>query len=561
MLNAGMDDVTNPSTPSTAGPADLVITDADVYTVDGSRSWAKGLAVKDGRIVAVEADQGRLTDRIGPRTEVLSLPGRMVVPGFQDAHIHTPFAGRNRLRIFLNDLSGRQEYLVAIARYAADNPEEPWIVGGGWAMEHFPGGTPTKEDLDAIVPDRPVFLFNRDVHGAWVNSKALQLAGIDKDTPDPADGRIERDPETGDPSGMLQEGAAYAFNDRVVPLPERAEWEAGILEGQRHLHSLGITGWQDAWVTPGTLDAYRSLAAAGDLKARVVGSLWWDRHQELEQIPEFLAQRESGSVGSFSASTVKIMTDGVLENFTGALLEPYCDGCGGHTDNHGLSYVEPDLLAAAVTELDRLGFQVHLHAIGDRAVRNSLDAVAAARAANGMNDLRHHIAHIQIVQPEDIPRFRELGVVANCQPFWAQMEPQMEELTLPFLGRDRSDLQYPFGDLLRSGAVLAGGSDWSVTTANPLEEIEVMANRVGPEHRGEAPFLPEQRVPLPAALAAFTMGTAYVNHDDHDAGSLEVGKRADLAIVDRNLFAAGSGPIGEAVVEATFVGGQRVFGR
>jgi predicted amidohydrolase YtcJ len=550
----------NSSHQAGSGPADLVITDVDVYTVDAARSWARGLAVRDGRIIAVEPDPTALEEHIGPRTEVLSLPGRLVVPGFQDAHIHTPFAGRNRLRIFLNDLTGRQEYLDAIARYAEDNPAEPWIVGGGWAMEYFPGGTPTKDDLDAIVGDRPVFLFNRDVHGAWVNSKALEIAGIDRDTPDPTDGRIERDPATGEPTGTLHEGAAYSFNDRVVPLPERTEWEAAILEGQRHLHSLGITAWQDAWVTPGTLEAYRSLAASGRLEARVVGSLWWDRHRGLEQIPDLLAQRESGSGGSFSATTVKIMTDGVLENFTGALLEPYCDGCGGHTDNHGLSYVEPDLLAAAVTELDRLGFQVHMHAIGDRAVRNALDAVAASRAANGMNDRRHHIAHVQIVQPEDVPRFRALGVVANCQPFWAQMEPQMEELTLPFLGRDRADLQYPFGDLLRSGAVLAGGSDWSVTTANPLEEIEVMVNRVGTENRGGAPYLPEQRVPLPAAVAAFTMGTAYVNHDDHDSGSVEVGKRADLAVLDRNVFAAGAGAVGEAHVEATYVGGRRVFG-
>jgi predicted amidohydrolase YtcJ len=428
-------------------------------------------------------------------------------------------------------------------------------------MEHFPGGTPSKADLDTIVPDRPVFLFNRDVHGAWVNSKALELAGISRDTPDPPDGRIERDPESGEPTGTLHEGAAYSFNDTWVPLPDRAEWEAAILNGQEHLHSLGITGWQDAWVTPETLAAYRSLAEAGRLKADVVASLWWDRHRGLEQISDLQTQRESALDGSFRATTVKIMTDGVLENFTGALLEPYCDGCGGHTDNHGLAYLEPDLLAAAVTELDRLGFQVHMHAIGDRAVRNCLDAVEAARRANGMNDLRHHIAHIQIVQPEDIPRFRALGVVANCQPYWAQMEPQMEELTLPFLGRERSDLQYPFGDLLRNGATLAGGSDWSVTTANPLEEIEVMANRVDPENREQAPFLPEQRVPLPAAIAAFTVGSASLNHDERGAGSIEVGKRADLAVIDRNLFEIEGGAVAEAEVELTLVSGSPVYAR
>jgi predicted amidohydrolase YtcJ len=543
------------------GPADLVICDTDVYLNNQARGWASGIAIKDGRIQQVSNDPTDLKDRIGASTEVMSLPGRVVVPGFQDAHIHAPFAGRNRLSIYLNDLEGRDDYLTAIAEYVAANPDEPWIVGGGWAMEYFPGGVPDKQDLDAISPDRPVFLFNRDVHGAWVNSKALEIAGITKDTPDPSDGRIERDPKTGEPTGVLHEGAAYSLNDNVVPLPSRDEWEAAILNAQEHLHSLGITGWQDAWVTPGTHAAYRSLAESRKLTARVVGALWWDRHQGLEQIPEFLSQRESGVVGNFNATTIKIMTDGVLENFTGALLEPYCDGCGGHTDNHGLSYVDTDLLAAAVTELDRIGFQVHMHAIGDRAVRNSLDAVAAARKSNGMSDLRHHIAHIQIVQPEDIPRFAELGVVANCQPYWAQMEPQMEELTLPYLGRDRADMQYPFGDLLRSGARLAGGSDWSVTTANPLEEIEVMVNRVDPENRQNASFLPEQQISLADAFAAFTSGSAYVNHDEKQAGRLEPGMRADLAVLDRNIFAPNADPIAEAKVEMTLSGGVNVYQR
>jgi predicted amidohydrolase YtcJ len=539
--------------------ADLVITDADVYTVDPEQPWATGLAVTDGRLSAVTSDDDELRSFIGPKTQVTPMAGRLVLPGFQDAHIHAPFAGRNRLRISLNDLEGRGAYLAAVAQYARTHPDEPWILGGGWAMEYFPGGTPRKEDLDAIVPDRPVFLLNRDVHGAWVNSKALQLAGIDASTPDPVDGRFERDVPSGEPTGMLHEGAAYTFNDRWVPLPEQAEWEAAILNAQSHLHSLGITGWQDAWVTPGTHDAYRSLAVAGRLKARVVGSLWWDRHRGLEQVPELLAQRESGLVGPYTATTVKIMTDGVLENYTGALLEPYCDGCGGHTDNHGLSYVEPDLLAAAVTELDRLGFQVHMHAIGDRAVRNALDAVEAARAANEANDARHHIAHVQIVQPDDVRRFARLGVVANCQPYWAQMEPQMEELTVPFIGRERSDLQYPFGDLLRSGARLAGGSDWSVTTANPLEEMEVMVTRVDPEHRDNAPFLPEQRVSVDTAVRAFTSGTAYVNHDDAEAGSLTVGRRADLAVLDHNVLNDRSGQLSDGRVVATFVGGDAVF--
>ena len=569
------------------GSAELVVTGARVHLPSGSGAGSgaapiTGIAVRGGRIVAL--GEGAVREMLGPRTRVVHTPGRLVVPGFQDSHVHAPFAGRNRLHVWLNDLEGRHAYLDAIAAYAAAHPAEPWIVGGGWAMEYFPGGTPRKEDLDAVVPDRPIFLFNRDVHGAWVNSRALQVGGITSATTDPADGRIERDPDTGEPTGMLHEGAAYSFNDHVVPAPSRREWQQGILEGQRHLHALGITGWQDAWVTPATLQAYRGLAADGLLTARVVGALWWDRHRGLEQVDDFVQQREQASgaaagagapVAGFFPTSVKIMTDGVLENYTGALLEPYCDGCGGHTDNHGLSYVERDLLAAAVTELDRRGFQVHMHAIGDRAVRGALDAVeAAGRARSAARasaspwsdaDLRHHIAHLQLVQPQDVPRFARLGVIANCQTYWAQSEPQMDELTIPFLGEDRARLQYPFRSLLRSGARLAMGSDWAVTTANPLEQLEVAVTRIDPGTRDTPAFLPDERLGLAEALDAFTAGSAHVNHDDGPGGggAIAVGRRADLAVLDTDVFApgfasGGRAPLADVRVELTVAAGSVV---
>jgi predicted amidohydrolase YtcJ len=549
---------------STDRPADLLITGARARLAAGG--YASAVAVRGGRITAVGAE-AELRGLAGPGTRVVHAPGGLLLPGFQDSHVHPPFAGRNRLRLWLNDLQGRRAYLDAVAAYADAHPEEPWILGGGWAMEYFPGGTPRKEDLDAIVPDRPVFLFNRDVHGAWVNSRALEAAGIHRDTPDPADGRIERDPVTGEASGTLHEGAAYHVNDRVVPEPDREEWQAAILEAQRHLHSLGITGWQDAWVTPGTQAAYQSLAADGRLTARVVGALWWERSRGLEQIADLVERRARGretsapgaELGSgFHPTTVKIMTDGVLENHTGALLEPYCDGCGGHSDNLGLSYVPYELLCDAVTELDALGFQVHLHAIGDRAVRNSLDAIAAARAVNGDGDQRHHIAHVQLIQPQDLPRFAELGVVVNCQAYWAQYEPQMDELTLPFIGAERAGRQYPFAELLASGARLAMGSDWAVTTADPLQQIEVAVTRTDPENRGNRPFLPEQRLTLDQAVDAFTAGSAYVNHDDQ-GGVIEVGRRADLALLDTDLFAPDAPPAADARVVLTVAAGAVVY--
>jgi predicted amidohydrolase YtcJ len=540
----------------------LVITGATIWT--GDTIWsgeptsgrpADAVAIDGEQILAV-GTQDDVLAMAGPGTGRLHLPGRMLVPGFQDAHVHPPFAGRFRNHLSLHDLNSVGEYREAIAVYAAAHPEAVWIYGSGWGAENFIGAAPSRDLLDDIVPDRPVFLLNASIHEAWVNSRALELAGIGADTPDPSDGRYGRDPVTGEPTGALYEGAAYGFEARYLPVPGRQEWQAAILNAQAHLHSLGITGWQDAWVTPDILDAYAGLVDDGRLTARVVAALWWQRELGLEQITDFLDQRESGArADRLLARTVKIMTDGVLENRSGALLSPYQDGCGGHTDNLGLSYLDPELLAAAVTELDRLDFQVHLHTIGDRAVRGGLDAVEAALTANGRRDNRHHLAHVQLIQPEDVPRFAKLGVVANCQAYWAQYEPMMDVSTVPYIGVERAGLQYPFADLEAAGAVLAMGSDWSVTTADPLQQIEVAVTRVDPQQRSNPPFLPDQRLSLSSALRGFTAGSAYVNHDP-SGGVIRAGHRADLAVLDRDLFTGG--PIGDASVEYTIAFGRIV---
>ena len=548
---------------SANGPADLVFVNGAVYTVDAARRWAQAVAVKDGRIAAV-GTEGDVDDLVGSTTEVIDLRGRMLLPGFQDAHVHPPASGVDMLQCELHDLWGLDAYRDRIREYAETHPDVEWILGGGWAMDVFPGGTPTKDVLDEIVPDRPVYLPNRDGHSGWVNSKALKIAGITRDTPDPRDGRIERD-ELGEPSGTLHEGAQSLVADHA-PEPTTEEWEQGLVAAQSYLHSLGITAWQDAIVGGSypTLDAYLAVAGRGELTARVVGALWWDRHRGLEQIPELMEQRGRGPVGRFAPTSIKIMVDGVCENFTAAVLDPYLDAHGHPTDNRGISFVDPELMKEAVTRLDAEGFQVHFHALAERAVREALDAVEAARVANGSNDHRHHLAHIQIVHPDDIPRFRELGAVANAQALWAAHESQMDDLTIPFLGEPRWTWQYPFGSLVRAGAVLAMGSDWSVSSTDPLEEMHVAVNRVMPEDypykvESREIFLPDERIDLATAIAGFTIGSAYVNHLDEVTGSIEVGKYADLAVVDRNLFAHPPQEIADAKVVLTLVEGERVF--
>jgi hypothetical protein len=449
--------------------------------------------------------------------------------------------------------------LDLIAAYAAANPDEPWIRGSGWYMAAFEGGTPRREDLDRIIPDRPVFLTNRDGHGAWVNTKALEIAGITAGTADPDDGRIERDPD-GSPSGTLHEGAMDLVT-RLLPDDTPAELEEGLRRGQRHLHEFGITAWQDAIVEAHAEErAYVALASRGELTGRVVGAMWWEHHRGGEQIEEFVERRRATAIGRYAPTSVKLMMDGVLENFTGAMLEPYLGRDGRPTDNRGLLQIDPEGLATWVPQLDALGFQAHFHAIGDRAVRASLDAVEAARRTNGPSDTRPHIAHIQVIHPDDIPRFRELDVAANAQPLWAGHDDQMDVLTIPFIG-ERWRWQYPFRSLKAAGAVLAMGSDWSVSSANPIWEMELAVERQNPARYAgyREPLLPEERLDLIDALAAFTTGSAYVNHLDADTGTLEVGKYADLAVLDRDLFDRGAGPIMDASVIGTFVEGVAVY--
>ncbi|MFI6007281.1 amidohydrolase [Streptomyces sp. NPDC051243] len=537
--------------------ADLLFTDGTVLTPQGRTATA--VAVTGDRITAVGREE--VHELAGPRTEVVGLAGRLLLPGFQDAHVHPVPAGLELTQCDLTGAKTAGETLAAVRAYAAAHPEREWITGGGWSMEAFEGGTPTKELLDAAVPDRPVYLPNRDHHGAWVNSRALALAGITRDTPDPADGRIDRD-SSGEPSGTLQEGAMQLVG-RLTPPATQADRVAALLHAQRHLHALGITAWQDALVgeflgMDDPSEAYLAAARDGSLTARVVGALWWDRERGAEQIPELVERRAALSHGRFRAGSVKLMLDGVAETGTAALLDPYLDKCGCATANRGTAFIDAEQLAKHVTELDALGFQCHFHALGDRAVRDALDAVEAARTANGPSDTRPHLAHLQVVQPSDVPRFARLGATANIQPLWAAHEPQMDELTIPFLGPERAAWQYPFGALLRSGARLAAGSDWPVSSPDPLRGIHVAVNRVAPDAGDTPVFLPGERIGLTEALTAYTAGSAHVNHLD-DTGEVRAGALADLVVLDRDPFDGPVEAIAETRVALTYVGGARVY--
>jgi predicted amidohydrolase YtcJ len=550
--------------------AELVLVGGKIRTPAHPSGFVQALAVRDGLIQAVGTDDD-IRQVTGSGTRVVDLRGRLALPAFGDAHVHLIAGGLESLRCNLLGLRTRHDSLAAVAAYSSGLPPGAWVLGGGWTMSAFPGGLPTAADLDAITDGRPAFLPNRDHHSAWVNTAALQRASIDASTPDPPDGRIERD-GTGQPSGALHDGAMRLVMGHVPPA-DAAELRAGLLAAQAHLHSLGITRFQDACVgaaaelgIPDTFDTYRQAAEDGLLTCHVVGALWWDRGRSLGQIDDLLARREQASAGRFRATTVKLMLDGVCETFTAAMSAPYLDRRGQPTGHRGSLFIEPETLQEAARRLAAEGFQLHFHAIGDRAVGTALDVLETLPYAQRRAG-RHHLAHLQFVAPRDMDRFRALDVAANFQPLWACADPQMEQLTLPFVGPERAAWQYQIGSLARRGTRIAFGSDWPISSADPLQEIHVAVNRVLSERLGrrgdpecENPFLPEQAITLDDAIGAFTSGVAWVNHEENAAGKLLPGLRADVVVLDQDLFAISPSAIGDTSAVMTVANGRVVFG-
>jgi len=536
--------------------ADTVFANGRIFTVDADRSWAEAVAITDGRITYVGTTSGA-DQHVGSSTTVVDLKGRMMLPAFQDSHIHPIYAGIEASACDLNGQDDLAYYRSVIGEYAAANPDVEWILGGGWSMPVFgAGGAPNKSILDELVPDRPVYLTSSDGHSGWANSKALEIAGITRDTPNPADGIIDKDAETGELIGSLQEGAMNLVQQHVPPT-SLANRQQGLRYAQKMLHGFGITSIQDAIVNRPELETYESMEAMDQLKLRVVASLWWDREQGEEQIEDLLLLREEFNTGGLvRPTTVKIMQDGVLENYTAVMLEPYLEGGG----THGIPMVDPDLLKQVVPLLDAQGFQVHFHAIGDGAIRQSLDAIEEAQIQNGDLGHRHHISHLQVIHPDDVSRFAELNVVANFQPLWANADDYVLELNVPAIGDERTSWMYPIKSIQDTGGMVAFGSDWSVSTANPFPQMETAVTRLGALDESYPLFIPEERIDLESAVAAFTINAAFVNKHEDQTGSIEVGKLADLIVTDQNIFEIEPREISETRVLLTLFAGEAVHG-
>jgi predicted amidohydrolase YtcJ len=529
-----------------------VLVGGAVYTVDAARRTFTAVAVRDGCIAYV-GDDAAARALAGPATEIVELAGKLVLPGFVDAHVHPISGGLQAQQCDLSDLESVAALLDQVRKCAAARPDAAWVLGGGWSLPLFADANPQREALDEIVRDRPVALSAADGHSLWVNSKALALARITRATPDPPGGRIERD-AIGEPTGTLRESAGDAVWARV-PRPTRDELAAALRIAVERAHRFGITTWLEASASEEELAAYRDFDRDAGLGLFVRAALRVDPQRGAEQVPGLVALRDRDWGAHVAAGAAKLFADGVIESGTAALLEPYRQRGG----SRGELLWRADRLRAITLALDAAGFQLHVHAIGDRAVRAALDAIETLDRAHGPRDRRATLAHLELIDPRDLPRFRRLRVVADVQPLWAYEDSYIRDLTVPFLGPERARRLYPIASLAKSGAALAAGSDWPVSSLNPLEAIEVALTRRDPSAGPGAAWIPEQRADLATLLAAYTIGGAYAAFREHETGSIEVGKRADLIVLERNLFELAPHEISEVRVLRTWSEGREVY--
>lgn len=533
----------------------LLVADG-VFFSAGAVLDADALGIRDGRIVAVGSRRA-VRDELGSVDDELDARGGLVTPGYVDAHLHLGGGAVDALRCDLAGAATLDELDERVRAFAAGTGAgSAWVVGGGWDPTLFPPTGPTAAHLDALVPDRPAFLLDADHHGGWANSAALFAAGIDRETPDPSDGRIERAAD-GTPRGALREGAMQLVSPHIPP-HETADIARALLKVSRSVLAAGITGWQEAALGeyagyPDFSHAYLSLLNDGSLIGRATGAIWVPRTLTSEGIDAFVAvcleRARANTAAGFATRTAKLMLDGIVETRTAHLCHPYPDG------SHGLSYFAPELVQQLVPALNAAGLAVHVHALGDAAVHDALDGFAAVPADDRAR-VRNHIAHLELIAPDDVPRFASLGVAANCQPYWACANALVRQVTLPLLGVDRADDLYPFAALRDDGAALAMGSDWPVSTFDPWLGIHVAVTRRPPGEGDAAPLGAAQALELGTALDAYTRGSADLI--GIGPGTLLPGAPADLAIADRDPFAGPAVDIHETRTNVTVVAGEVV---
>jgi predicted amidohydrolase YtcJ len=533
----------------------LTLINGSIYTVDKKHPWAQALAIGDDQIVYVGSNEGAEAF-IGTETTVIDLGGKMVLPGFVDAHAHASHAMDLVGNISLYSSESIEEYKKTIAAFVENHPGKEFYRGSGWTDTLFPNLGAPKEILDAIIPDRPIALVSYDGHSMWVNSAALQKAEITKDTPDPEGGRIERNPDTGEPSGTLRE-TAFKLMETVIPDHTHEERKNALLAYQEMASRVGITMCHDPMLDPPSIAAYSALADAGQLKMRFRGSITLEPHLDLrQQVKNVMEERSKNTHPYFQTHAAKIFVHGVIEGGTAYLLEPYAH----KPDFRGEPIWDPEILNDACLVLDKANIQIHLHVIGDAAARITLDAIELASKSNGIRDARHLVTHLHLVQPEDIQRFAQLGVVGVPQPFWFKIDDYYSELALPYLGKERADKQYPMQSFIDAGVIMASSSDFPVTIPfDPLIAIQTGITRsANSEIPGEV-LWPEESSSLEDLILSYTYNGAYANFLQNETGSTEVGKHADLIILDQNLFEIPANEIAKTKVLLTLVDGQEAY--
>jgi len=550
--------------------ADTVLTNGHVYTVDRHHSVAQAIAIRNGKIVFVGSSRAARA-YVGPATSVVDLGGKVVLPAFTDAHMHPTMGALTGLYEiqFTNFFDPTiEEYLDTVADFVAAHPDLAGYRGGGWVNGVAPGIGPLASDLDAVCPDKPVILTSQDYHSVWVNSKTLELAGITADTPDPANGKIERLPD-GTPSGTLRE-SAMDLVATVIPDYTLAQYEEAIEYFQRDVAApVGLTQVLDAKMAPGSTAcaAFENLAKQGKLTMRVQGALELHPDEAIApQIKMAIAERAKHTTPYFRTKSVKFFVDGVIEGHTGYLLKPYADAesyCGD-AGYRGMALWEQKALNAASIAAAKAGFRLHYHAIGDAAVRMALNAIQAAEKATGRNNMRPAITHLQLVSPKDMARFKSLHVVAVPQPYWHISDEYYWDIQLPYLGKDRADHEYPMRSFFNKGVLVASASDYPVTVPpDALMGIETGVLRWYQDYSYGAEVLwPEERCTIRQMIDSFTINGAKSLFTDKITGSVESGKSADLVVLSQNILHIPPHFIGDNAytkVEMTFFQGQRVY--